>query len=194
MNQVTLHCPHCGAHNRNDSYFCHICGCGLRADAVQQIQSTPDVWRIPLISLCSALGVVAVLSLMVNVAFISQKPLTQNNSNSAAPSLYQAPSPFPSVTPISNSNASAAVANKKSKLKPSPTPSDNYVVPSDEPEYIPTPPRSEAKSLPRSTPYPEPTQYYSPTYGHTYIRGPRGGCYYINGNGNKTYVDRSMCN
>lgn len=26
-----------------------------------------------------------------------------------------------------------------------------------------------------------------------YIRGPRGGCYYINSNGNKTYVDRSMC-
>jgi hypothetical protein len=28
----------------------------------------------------------------------------------------------------------------------------------------------------------------------TYITGPRGGCYYINGNGNKTYVDRSLCN
>ncbi|WP_430968312.1 SH3 domain-containing protein [Spongiimicrobium sp. 2-473A-2-J] len=28
----------------------------------------------------------------------------------------------------------------------------------------------------------------------TYYRGPRGGCYYINSNGNKTYVDRSMCN
>ncbi len=27
-----------------------------------------------------------------------------------------------------------------------------------------------------------------------YIRGSRGGCYYINGNGNKTYVDRSLCN
>ena len=27
----------------------------------------------------------------------------------------------------------------------------------------------------------------------TYIRGPRGGCYYINSNGNKTYVDRSLC-
>lgn len=26
------------------------------------------------------------------------------------------------------------------------------------------------------------------------IRGPRGGCYYINRNGNKTYVDRSLCN
>ena len=27
-----------------------------------------------------------------------------------------------------------------------------------------------------------------------YIRGSRGGCYYINSNGNKTYVDRSFCN
>lgn len=37
----------------------------------------------------------------------------------------------------------------------------------------------------------------APTYKHsrrTYITGPRGGCYYINGNGNKTYVDRSLCN
>ena len=27
-----------------------------------------------------------------------------------------------------------------------------------------------------------------------YITGPRGGCYYINKNGNKTYVDHSYCN
>jgi hypothetical protein len=26
-----------------------------------------------------------------------------------------------------------------------------------------------------------------------YITGPRGGCYYINRNGNKTYVDHSFC-
>ncbi len=26
-----------------------------------------------------------------------------------------------------------------------------------------------------------------------YYRGPRGGCYYINSNGNKTYVDGSYC-
>lgn len=30
--------------------------------------------------------------------------------------------------------------------------------------------------------------------GRRYIRGPRGGCYYINSNGNKIYVDRSLCN
>lgn len=28
----------------------------------------------------------------------------------------------------------------------------------------------------------------------TYIRGSRGGCYYLNSNGNKTYVSRSLCN
>src|SRR5882757_5872953 len=147
MNQVTLHCPHCGAHNRNDSYFCHICGCPLRADAVQQVQSTSDSWRVPLISLCSALGVVAAFSLMLNVAFMSQKPLTQNNANSATANQYQVPVPVPSITPISSPSTNSNVAGKKSKIKPSPTPSDNYVIPSDEPEYIPTPSRSESRTL-----------------------------------------------
>ena len=27
----------------------------------------------------------------------------------------------------------------------------------------------------------------------TYHTGPRGGCYYINSKGNKTYVDHSFC-
>ena len=44
-----------------------------------------------------------------------------------------------------------------------------------------------------------PYSYIAPlksTYGSdgkTYITGPRGGCYYINSNGNKTYVDHSLC-
>lgn len=32
------------------------------------------------------------------------------------------------------------------------------------------------------------------TADRIYIRGPRGGCYYISGSGRKVYVDRSMCN
>ena len=32
------------------------------------------------------------------------------------------------------------------------------------------------------------------TSGRVYIRGPRGGCYYISGSGSKVYVDRSVCN
>ncbi|GGH20388.1 hypothetical protein FAZ19_09910 [Sphingobacterium alkalisoli] len=31
------------------------------------------------------------------------------------------------------------------------------------------------------------------TLARNHITGPRGGCYYINSNGNKTYVDRSFC-
>ncbi len=30
--------------------------------------------------------------------------------------------------------------------------------------------------------------------GNSLWTGERGGCYYINSNGNKTYVDRSECN
>lgn len=30
--------------------------------------------------------------------------------------------------------------------------------------------------------------------GNTLYTGPRGGCYYYNSNGNKTYVDRLECN
>lgn len=29
--------------------------------------------------------------------------------------------------------------------------------------------------------------------GNTLYDGPKGGCYYINSNNNKTYVDRSYC-
>ena len=32
--------------------------------------------------------------------------------------------------------------------------------------------------------------YYN---GHKLYKGPQGGCYYINSNDNKTYVDRSEC-
>ena len=38
---------------------------------------------------------------------------------------------------------------------------------------------------------PQPTRS---TADRAYIRGPRGGGYYISGSGRKVYVDRSMCN
>jgi hypothetical protein len=44
---------------------------------------------------------------------------------------------------------------------------------------------------PAETPSPEPTRS---TAGRNYIRGPRGGCYYMSSSGSKVYVDRSMCN
>jgi uncharacterized protein YgiM (DUF1202 family) len=32
-----------------------------------------------------------------------------------------------------------------------------------------------------------------PASSRMYIRGPRGGCYYLSGSGRKVYVDRSLC-
>lgn len=68
-----------------------------------------------------------------------------------------------------NTVAAKPIAVPAARLMPSPTP-----VPQRTPEQQPAP-RSHASS-------------------GSYIRGLRGGCYYINGNGNKTYVSRSLCN
>lgn len=41
----------------------------------------------------------------------------------------------------------------------------------------------------------QPEEWECGTYNGNRLRtGPRGGCYYINSNGNKTYVDRGHCN
>ena len=34
---------------------------------------------------------------------------------------------------------------------------------------------------------------YRPKSNHTYITSPKGGCYYFNSYGKKTYVDRVLC-
>ncbi len=40
-----------------------------------------------------------------------------------------------------------------------------------------------------------PEEWYCGVYNsNKLITGPKGGCYYINSNGNKTYVDRGLCN
>lgn len=50
-------------------------------------------------------------------------------------------------------------------------------------------------SVSNTTKIPEREQRSVPTQmSEGYIRGPRGGCYYISGSGRKVYVDRSMCN
>ena len=53
------------------------------------------------------------------------------------------------------------------------------------------PPAGETNAAETNSPQSEPTK---PGTRKTYIRGPRGGCYYISDSGGKVYVDRSMCN
>lgn len=35
--------------------------------------------------------------------------------------------------------------------------------------------------------------HFKGTTNHTYRKGPRGGCYYVNGKGRKVYVDNTFC-
>ena len=50
-------------------------------------------------------------------------------------------------------------------------------------------------AVPKMTPIQtKPETIITPSSSRTYIRGSRGGCYYINSKGNKTYVERSLCN
>ena len=53
-------------------------------------------------------------------------------------------------------------------------------------ETAPVAVKKEPAPAPAAPPDPAPSK-------RTYIRGPFGGCYYINKNGNKSYVDRSVC-
>lgn len=71
---------------------------------------------------------------------------------------------------------------------PSPSVSTNPLITSAAPAPTPTPstPVVYSPAVPTAPVYVPPSHYY--------ITGPRGGCYYINSNGNKTYVDHSFCN
>lgn len=57
------------------------------------------------------------------------------------------------------------------------------IQPKSETPPTPSPPKTLVM-----TPVPPP-----PTPGRTYSRGPRGGCYYLNARGTKTYVDHTFC-
>lgn len=58
------------------------------------------------------------------------------------------------------------------------------------------PPKTEttASSAAATTAKPAALSKSSGSSDGKYIRGSRGGCYYLNTSGNKTYVDRSLCN
>lgn len=57
--------------------------------------------------------------------------------------------------------------------------------------YTPSSYSSSTKSTNSSSSSYKPKRYKS---SRNYYRGSRGGCYYINSNGNKSYVARSLCN
>jgi len=62
------------------------------------------------------------------------------------------------------------------------------------PEQSPSPPPVQRRETSPVPPKDSTGGYVKPTTDRGYIRGPRGGCYYLSGSGRKVYVDRSLCN
>ena len=62
-------------------------------------------------------------------------------------------------------------------------------------EAVKAPPNTKVGGIANEPPPIKPDKAVAaPLSGRKYIRGPFGGCYYLNSKGNKSYVDRSMCN
>jgi hypothetical protein len=75
---------------------------------------------------------------------------------------------------------------------------DSASEPRDQPKLAPdqtsAPRPVQGRESSPDSPKPSAGSYVRPTTDRGYIRGPRGGCYYLSGSGRKVYVDRSLCN
>jgi len=123
-------------------------------------------------------GVIAIIVLLFSIAMcatcatISRNSRPVSNAQTPRP-LYSVPTATPSIRDLPSPSPTITPKGKR----PSPTPTASPVRAD---VYTPPPPvTSRGPNGPRQS---------------GLIRGPRGGCYYWNSRGNKTYVDRSLCN
>lgn len=166
-------CPACLNECQSPFHFCPQCGTRLVTTApIPQSSQAPG--RFSTLS-NKQIGVIALamfgISLLLSsIAANNQQPVRPSTAEDGRPAALVEPSPSPSL---------------EFRL-PKPT---------QKTKTIQTKPATQAKeeesatsSSGRITTYSQPT-----TKPSGYITGSRGGCYYINRNGNKTYVDRSLC-
>ncbi len=86
----------------------------------------------------------------------------------------------PSPSPIQVATPSRVQEMKPPSVEAKPAEEDTQIVEKRTPEETPTAPSvGERKSR---------------SVDSKFITGPRGGCYYLNSNGRKTYVPRTLCN
>lgn len=188
-------CSQCHILNPEQAKFCDNCGAHsalaatyLTAAPDPPIQYTPagqgasnsasGAWMA-----LAVIGIVLFGLCGLSVLFIPRQnstPVSNVRSIEKPPSTPE-PTPAPIVT------LKGKAGNKKrGKVSPTATPANEP--PSGIYSFSQPAPRPTAPASRRSR------GSYSSGSRSGYIRGPRGGCYYINGNGNKTYVDRSLCN
>lgn len=175
-NQITRtwRCSNCSALNPAENNFCGNCGGGGMQDVLQPAptyaMSDVTTSRNSFLLLIGIVGGIVAFALICGGLRFGT-PAT--NSQTTPRSLYtnsaaSSPTPNPTATP-----------GKSNTMKPAKTPT--------------TGPETRIGSAYPDSPTSPSTRRSTQNAGG-FIRGPRGGCYYINGSGNKTYVSRSMCN
>lgn len=84
------------------------------------------------------------------------------------------------------------------KDEPKPVQQRVLEVPKVAPLVTRDPQPAEVKTIPKASVEPVqssiPSEVKTQSSGSVYVRGPRGGCFYLSSKGNKVYVDRSLCN
>lgn len=170
MAQLYWYCAFCHTGNHPASVFCGSCG-HPRPKLGFLSKLTPGL----LVAGGVLFGVGMIFGALVVGVSRSRGPEARALKASPQSSISVAPSPSASTisttTPI----------EKRRTPTPMPTPSASPILDgeSDLPYTAPTESRA--------------AETESSSGSNGYIRGPRGGCYYINSRGNKTYVDRSLC-
>lgn len=174
---VNNFCGNCGAHSASAIY--HHNAPEMHPHPVSNSNVVRNSWLllggilVGVIGLCAFAGLIS-----------SPRPAPTNSMQSSQPRPIAVPEASPSPA-SSLTTLKGKARNKKATPVPSPpiqaetsTPYSPYSRPDTSQGRLSSRRGSGEMTATRSG----------------YIRGPRGGCYYINSRGNKTYVDRSRCN
>jgi hypothetical protein len=176
---MKIQCPRC-KHTQADSNFC--ANCGIRFTALPAKNGNAGIIAVTIIGvvigMCTVAGIVASLAKKPEPSkpFVSDYKTNANSlSNTSNISVI---ANAPASTPAPKIKKSPALTESNTKFDSNSQ--DKVLEQRTVPEQVPSYERDDDKND-------------TLTARREYITGPRGGCYYINGSGNKTYVDRSFC-
>lgn len=164
-------CHVCGKQTKLGFLFCPQCGTELPIDAIvpQPASTQRRAHRISNKTIgLIALGMLVFSILLSIITPTNQQGFRQSTTLDGLPAALGEPSPTIEIS--------------------QPRPVQKLKVPQSRPSPQANKEESAPSGSERITTYSQPANKQS-----GYITGPRGGCYYINRNGNKTYVDRSLC-
>lgn len=181
-------CPQCNKVNGQNHRFCSGCGNLLDSSTSSQKIKNNNSLVIAVASLVSLVFACGMCSLFGAVSDNNQNSSTTTNQSSVEKPIAK---PKPSIVNLKQSENEESKENKSQSTEKKTTPEDQQKENQGQ-LSIREKAKQEQPSVKKSKPRPSVPR--NATSNNGLIRGPKGGCYYINKNGKKTYVDRSKCN